>query len=72
GKDKTQEEVFHTFNWLYQNAKQIVLCSDRPPRELMSFSDRLRTRLESGLVADIAPPDTETRIAILRMKAQER
>lgn len=72
GRDRTQEEVFHTFNFLHGLKKQIVMCSDRPPRELMQFTDRLRTRLEAGLIADVLPPDTETRTAILLQKAEEK
>ncbi len=71
GKDKTQEEVFHTFNHLYSLGKQIVVCADRAPRELQIMDERLRSRLESGLVADIQMPDTETRCAIIQSKAQQ-
>lgn len=71
GKDRTQEEVFHTFNHLHQTGKQIVLCSDRPPRELHLMDERLRSRFESSLVADIQPPDTPLRCAILLSKAKQ-
>lgn len=71
GREKTQEEVFHTYNYLHSLGKQIVLCADRPPRDLYGMDERLRSRFEAGLVADIQLPDTETRCAILRRKAQE-
>ena len=71
GKDKTQEEVFHTFNHLYDLRKQIVFCSDRSPRDLYSMDERLKSRLESGLVVDIQLPDTETKAAILLRKAEQ-
>lgn len=70
-KQKSQEELFHTFNALYQQGRQIVLCADRSPRDLLLMDNRLRSRLEAGLLADVQMPDTETRCAIILTKAEE-
>ena len=72
GKDSSEEELFHTFNTLYEQKKQIVFTSDRPPHEMLRLEQRLKTRFEQGLPADIQPPDYETRVALLKNKSLER
>lgn len=72
GKEKTQEEFFHLFNFLYERNKQIIISSDRPPKDLSIIEERLKSRFEGGMVVDISMPDLETRIAILKTKCKER
>jgi len=70
GKESTQEEFFNTFNTLYQDKKQMVLTSDRPPKDIATLDNRIRSRFEQGIIADIQPPDFETRVGIVERKAQ--
>ena len=72
GKKATEEEFFHTFNVLYENNKQIIISSDRPPAAIPTLEERLRSRFEGGMIADITYPDYETRLAIIKTKLQEK